>query len=946
MLFAMLSFTAGQVAAQRPFAREYWLNESATPVRINALVQDAAGYMWLGTDAGLYRYNGNIFTIIEDTTKAPVTALCSMGDILWVGYKNGRVCKIIDNTIYPQTGPGLPTTAITSLKSLGSDAVIVTTEDQLFLITSVGIVNVGQKEGLPDGYFYSVAAVAPGHALLATDNGLSILQNKGSKWSVDYITASQGLPDPILRVVKSIPGTGLCWLGAQQGGVALYSTADRRAWIPACKGGWQWGQVNDILPVSAEKAFAITEEGFLLELTLKDSMHLEIVAHYYPNKILLKLLSDKTGNLWCATPENLLKISAPYAAYVPLGMPYALHLLTAITSDHSGKLWLAQDRNLYSLAIEDSIATPRFIANAPSGITSLFVDTQHRIWVGTLGNGLLLLPKGATAFRSARIDALREENILSIAGTDSSLWIASLTGVREIGYPDETGAQSIIRHHTKASGIGSDYVYQIFPDSKGQIWMATDGAGVAMYDGQKYHRWQGEVGTKVAYGITEDAQGDIWASTLEDGLFRYHDGIWSRFGREEGLQDLSISSLCATGNGQVVVVNRHGIDQWYSGSSQFRHYNRRLGVDIDSTSSVLNCIARDDAGNVFVPFEHGIIKLKNTGSDIDIRPSVRIAQIGLFMSPIDPSRNEFDYNENYLSFSLDGINYANPEHLNYRYKLEGFNNDWIQTNDERLIFPRLPPGRYTFRLQGSMNQRFSRSSVTNYSFTVAPPVWRRAWFIVIAALLVAAFAWAFIRLRDIRLSSLLRLKQERLTFEYEHLKSQVNPHFLFNSLNTLTGLIEDGENDAAGAYTAQLSDLYRNMLMYRDRDLILVSEEWNILAAYLHIQHTRFEDAFRVEADIAESVMQQRKIVPMSLQLLVENAIKHNVVSRSTPLIIRITADENTITVANALQPKLSAQRGAGLGLNHILRRYELLTKHKVTFGPNNGHFIVTLPLL
>jgi LytS/YehU family sensor histidine kinase len=203
-----------------------------------------------------------------------------------------------------------------------------------------------------------------------------------------------------------------------------------------------------------------------------------------------------------------------------------------------------------------------------------------------------------------------------------------------------------------------------------------------------------------------------------------------------------------------------------------------------------------------------------------------------------------------------------------------------------------------------------------------------------------------VRLRDKSVNNLLRLQQERLAFEYEHLKSQVNPHFLFNSLNTLTGLIEDGERESATAYTAQLSDLYRNMLAYRDRDLIFLSEELDILAAYLHIQRCRFEDAFEVNIDIPDSSLKTKKIVPMSVQLLVENAIKHNVVSKSRPLVIHIRADEANIMVTNPLIPKLSPQKGAGVGLRHICRRYELLSNRKVSFGPVNGLYQVNLPLL
>jgi hypothetical protein len=476
--------------------------------------------------------------------------------------------------------------------------------------------------------------------------------------------------------------------------------------------------------------------------------------------------------------------------------------------------------------------------------------------------------------------------------------------------------------------------------------MATDGAGVALYDGHTFRRWDGEMGVKVAYAITEDASGDIWVATLEKGLYCYHAGAWKRYGRDEGLQETAITSLAATNSGMIIAVNRQGIDQWYPASGLFRHYNRRLGIDLDSTSQVLNCIARDAAGNVYVPFEHGIIKLKNEAAYFNIRPIVRISQVALFMAPIQVGQRDFASNENYLSFFFDGLNYSNPEALNYRYKLEGYNNNWIQTGDNRVTFPLLPPGNYTFRLQGSLNQHFTQSGEASYQFHIALPLWRRTWFVVLAVALLGLLTWYLLRFRDRSVNNLLRLRQERLSFEYEHLKSQVNPHFLFNSLNTLTGLIEDGEQEAATKYTEQLSDLYRNMLAYRDRDLILLSEEWDILSAYLHIQRCRFSDAFEIKVDIPEALLKTKKIVPMSLQLLVENAIKHNVVSRKNPLIIHIYADEDTITVTNPLQPKVSAQKGAGIGLGHIKRRYELLTTRKISFGPNNGLFVVSLPLL
>jgi LytS/YehU family sensor histidine kinase len=182
-------------------------------------------------------------------------------------------------------------------------------------------------------------------------------------------------------------------------------------------------------------------------------------------------------------------------------------------------------------------------------------------------------------------------------------------------------------------------------------------------------------------------------------------------------------------------------------------------------------------------------------------------------------------------------------------------------------------------------------------------------------------------------------------FEYEHLKTQVNPHFLFNSLNTLTGLIEQ-DPESAITYTEQLSDLYRNLLAYKGNDWVTLEEEWSFLANYLYIQESRFGSALQVVKNIPEALMKSKKIVPLSLQLLVENAIKHNVVSMASPLVVKFEIQEDVLVVSNTIQPKLSKEKESGLGLANIQKRYALLSDKPISFGKKDGVWEVRLPLL
>jgi len=480
------------------------------------------------------------------------------------------------------------------------------------------------------------------------------------------------------------------------------------------------------------------------------------------------------------------------------------------------------------------------------------------------------------------------------------------------------------------------------------MWMATDGAGVCMYDGAEYHHWNSSFGqgSKVAYSITEDVFGDMWAATMNKDLFHFHNNKWENLRLPETqYPDINISTVVANEAGQVISVYQRCIDEWYPASQYFRHFNSALGIGIDSTSNALNCVAKDGEGDIYLPYQHGIAKFRNQSEQYDIRPSVHITNPTVYSKPVLNDKHEFDYDENYIGFTFDGISYANHERLNYRYMLQGYNDDWVYTNDASASFPKLSPGKYNFRIQVSLNPAFEHPNEDDYSFNIAAPFWKTNLFYGLMTIVVLLIVYLYIKIREQRLKSISQLQQERMVFEYEHLKSQVNPHFLFNSLYALSILIEE-KQDSALKYTVHLADLYRNMLTHSKQDLIPLKEEIEILNNYIHIQQTRFGDALKVIIEIPDEVMERKKIVPLAIQLLVENAIKHNVVSMSQPLIIYITAVNDEIIVRNRMQPKMSREKGAGIGLINIKQRYGLLTKRLVTFGVYENQFIVQLPLL
>ncbi|MGB5667358.1 MAG: 2TM domain-containing protein [Maribacter sp.] len=180
--------------------------------------------------------------------------------------------------------------------------------------------------------------------------------------------------------------------------------------------------------------------------------------------------------------------------------------------------------------------------------------------------------------------------------------------------------------------------------------------------------------------------------------------------------------------------------------------------------------------------------------------------------------------------------------------------------------------------------------------------------------------------------------------KFDALKNQLDPHFLFNSLNVLTSLIEEDPIQAQ-KFTTSLSKVYRYVLEQKNKDLVSVDEELQFARTYVKLLKMRFEDSIHLEIP-EHSKNPEAKIVPLSLQLLLENAVKHNVVTSAKPLFIRVYEEEGSLVVENNLQEKQVVKKSSGVGLQNIQQRYRILTDRQVQIAKSTSDFKVKLPLL
>lgn len=217
------------------------------------------------------------------------------------------------------------------------------------------------------------------------------------------------------------------------------------------------------------------------------------------------------------------------------------------------------------------------------------------------------------------------------------------------------------------------------------------------------------------------------------------------------------------------------------------------------------------------------------------------------------------------------------------------------------------------------------------------------WKSVAATTLINLFILAAVRfLRQAIINR--NLQKEIAILQYRQLKNQINPHFLFNSLNVLVSLINKNQ-DTAVKYTKELSAVYRYVLTQDLQDMVTVKEEMKFIDSYIGILKTRFNDGLEFRFDIRPTDM-SKSVPPMSLQLLIENAVKHNAVLPDNPLIINITTVGHNLCVSNNIIPRMSHSEGTGVGLRNLSKKYAILTKSDISVCKDSDTFTVKLPLL
>lgn len=945
-----LCLTALNVIAQQLHWSNFRLPNTLKDAQPRVLHESQDGLIWLATSTGLSSFDGSTFNHLSRRDSLPADARAVFEDhenTLWIGYADGSIDRLLNGQLEPwEPEEGLPAVAITGFSEDGTGQLWISTYGEgAYLIADQRLYNFNTDDGLLGNDIYTIVKHPSGAIWLGTDGGISICKFHEGQKSVTNLTRADGLPDEIVRVI--LPDeSGNCWIGTHDRGVVYFDQPSKTFRTPVKD--WPYGPINDLVLVKGRELIIATEnhDGWQLDLETNTLQPLSPVSKKPDTKTKIQdLLQDAEGGLWLlSNSKGLFRANQQLAFVEARGRE-----VQAVRLDQNGKLWAGTDRGLFSLSPNGDLLP--FLSAGDLNIVSLFEDRFGNLWLGTFGDGAYIInPTSGQQRHLGQEEGLLNGSILSIDGKGDRLWLASLGGVAEIILKTDPLEDAPLSFR-KIEGLKTDFIYQVLAETPDRVWFATDGEGLALLDhGNITHlrTSQTVAGDSVdlprVYSITTSSNSQIWLNTAREGLFSLkNDGLYShRIGK--ALSGDNITGLVLTGASKLIVSHTEGLAilNLTTGYYQNIHDNQTDGTDF---RPILNAVASGPQGQVWFGCSGGLIRYQDLPHQTVNRPRVVLRSVSIYPDNLpEPNGKRFTHDENTLAFDFLGLWYTAPDKVRCRYQLEGYDPGWSENRNQRVIYSKLAPGNYTFRVAASASDDWTGADVRTYNFSIASPIWRRWWFILTA--LVAGFFLTsyLIRRRDQQLRRESLLQKQRIESQYEALKSQINPHFLFNSFNTLVAMIEESPTEAV-TYTEKLSDLFRNVLQYRDQETIPLKEELDLLSDYLFLLDKRFGNKLNVTIQLDDKA---GFIVPLSLQFLVENAIKHNVVSSRRPLHVRIGVSENRkhICVHNPIKPKLRKEPSTGFGLQSLKERYALLTRDGMLIEKTDEYFRVCIPIL
>ncbi|MFY7971900.1 MAG: two-component regulator propeller domain-containing protein [Flavobacteriales bacterium] len=947
LLIVLTTIVSTTIHAQAPRIKKLEIDQRKSGLEVYSVTQDNQGYLWLGSNKGILRYNGLQYDKIllpSTVADSKVTCIRTFSNELIAGFENGMAIALkLDVT---NANPRIFRIGDSPISDCLRDEKgrfwFSSEADGITVVTSSAQLKFTTNNGLPDNSIH--AMIESSHRIyLGSDIGLletDITEN--NELLARIYNVDNGLTDNLITCLAPNRGSGIL-VGAENGTVCLF--------LPQSKEVSPFTYFNKNPVMEIKSIYRFENEIFVLSKNTglytiqwpetKNVQHLDVPIPSNTANISGSTF-DTEGNLIFANGSNELFLANLSLIYIHDHDETSFADTRAIICDKNGIIWFSNAKGIFEhdliLGIDRLAKLIYPKSTKQADIISLCEGPDGAIWFGTFGDGLGRLDPltGKVKFFKEK-NGLVNNNVLSISARKNELWLATLGGISRLDL-----ATGKFENFDSSDEFASNYVYTTFIDNNNDVWFGTDGKGPVKYqDGQFYFLREHfpQVGKSIV-AIAQDTLNNMWFYSNDKKIQEFTGNEIISADIDLNGDNAEVLAMASDRTGHMILLTTYGVASIGTNGSNLRYFSNEEKIN----SNFLNVITRDRLGQMWIGTEDAMIRYKKYVSAKYKQPITRIQKVMVMLQPTDTLNHVFEPDENHFAFHIAGLWYSDPEEVQYEYKMEGFDLDWVRTKDQNIVFSKLPPGHYKFRVRSYIGNDREKSNEQVYEFTIKRPIQDRTWFVVLVIFAIIAGIVLIVKLRLTALRKKEAVQRELFQSQFETLRNQVNPHFLFNSFNTLITTIAKSKEEGID-YVEKLSDYFRIILQQRDKETISVREELDLVEYYFFLQKKRFGDNLQVDIDVSDLALNSI-IPPMSIQILAENAIKHNIITKAKPLKIRIYSTDNEIVVENNLQEKTTKEVSTGVGLNNIVNRYQILFNRSIKAVKKETIFEIRLPII
>jgi signal transduction histidine kinase/ligand-binding sensor domain-containing protein len=767
------------------YAKQVWKSDSGLPQdSVLALAQTADGYLWLGTEEGLVRFDGVRFTVFDEGNSVGLRSgtvtnlLVDHEDQLWVGTHGGGLARFSHGKFESDMlGSWLGKQSIQSLYEDKAGALWIGTASGGLVRYSGGRIRAfTTADGLADNTVFSISADKGSGLWIGTNNGLS-------HYSAGRFTTVQGENGASFGSVRTtyVDRQGALWMGTNPGGLLRRGPDGIKRFT--IKDGLTSNTIQTLYEDDAGTLWVGTQGGGL------DRIIHGHVTSYTKNEGLngfavISIFEDREGNLWLGcVGGGLTRLRDGAITTISKQEGLIADSVLPVYQDNEGAVWIGtvqglnrwKDGQLSSYTMADGLPDKL--------IFSIAQTSDGVIWVGT-HNGLARL----VGKRFVAEAALPHGPVMCLyAGPDNDLWI----GGRGDGLRHFDGRHFVT--YTTKDGLSNNSVTAIHRGADGTLWIGTDGGGVDSFRDGKFEPHAAPNGSagNVVSGLTSDPDGTLWISTRGDGLGRLRGGKFSSYTSRQGLPDDSVfgvvddrlGRLWMSSNKGIFSVEKKQLEQLDAGVIKKiipRIYGVADGMKNRECDGGFQPAGwRTSDGRIWFPTVEGVSVVDPAHIANSSMPLSVMVQ-HLF---VDGKEQAIDAplsvspGQGKLAFHFTTPTFIAPEKVQFRYLLEGFDKDWTQEENSRTAFyTNIPPGKYRFRVLASRDGQKWYGGNVAVSFTLQPHYYQRIEFSALMALLIAGFVLGIhrVRVRHLRENEIKLLQLvERRTAELRQSRDEL-----------------------------------------------------------------------------------------------------------------------------------------------------------------------------